>query len=225
MKKLWGLFLKEKFPQRILVYIIGLYFAALGVVFAVNSALGVSPFNSFPYILSRVTGMTMGVCSTIVLVFCIVLQVVILRRKFKLINITQILFSFFFGFFVDFNRFLLGSAQIPSYFGQLLMLAISIFLIALGVTLYLLANLIPLPPEGVVLAIVQVRPQNPFHRVKIIMDSSVVAMGILFSILALGGLYGIREGTIISAVFIGKAMPPVRKFVEPKLRRLRLLPS
>lgn len=42
---------------------------------------------------------------------------------------------------------------IPTYFGQLLMMAISIVLVALGVAIYMDVKLINMPMEGMTLAI------------------------------------------------------------------------
>ena len=45
-----------KFVKRIVIYLAGLFFVALGVAFSVNSNLGVSPVNSLPYVVSRILG-------------------------------------------------------------------------------------------------------------------------------------------------------------------------
>lgn len=48
-----------KFVKRIVIYLAGLFFVALGVAFSVNSNLGVSPVNSLPYVVSRILGKTL----------------------------------------------------------------------------------------------------------------------------------------------------------------------
>ena len=49
-----------KFVKRIVIYLAGLFFVALGVAFSVNSNLGVSPVNSLPYVVSRFQGLFQG---------------------------------------------------------------------------------------------------------------------------------------------------------------------
>ena len=148
------------------------------------------------------------------------LQIPLLGREFQWYQLTQLLFVFLFGFFVDFSRFLLGDFAIPTYFGRQLMLWAGILCIASGVTLYLRAKLIDLSPEGLVSAIMRNIPNSTFHRVKIGMDSTLVALAVLLSLLLLGNVYGVREGTLLSAVFIGKFIPYTTRAFSPLLEKL-----
>ena len=59
----------RKFILRIVVYIIGLFFLALGVAFSINSGLGVSPVNSLPYVISLITGVEIGTMVIIVFIW------------------------------------------------------------------------------------------------------------------------------------------------------------
>ena len=130
------------------MYILGLFILALGVAFSINSQLGVSPVNSLPYVISLITGQDMGKVVICVFSFYILLQLLILRKEFKWINLTQLIFSTIFGYFVDFAKYLLGDFTLPTYGGQLVMMAIGIILIALGISLYMNAGLINMPMEG-----------------------------------------------------------------------------
>ena len=103
------------------------------------------------------------------------------------------------------------------------MLAVSIVLIALGLLLYVKVKLVPMPTEGLVLAIMQVAKGSKFHIVKIIKDCILVALALTLSIVFLGELRAIREGTILSAVFVGKVMPYVERVISPVLLRFRVM--
>ena len=94
----------RKFILRIVVYIIGLFFLALGVAFSINSGLGVSPVNSLPYVISLITGVEIGTMVIIVFSFYILVQILVLRKDFKWINLTQIIFSTIFGYFTNFTK-------------------------------------------------------------------------------------------------------------------------
>lgn len=211
----------RKFILRIVVYIIGLFFLALGVVFSINSGLGVSPVNSLPYVISLITGVEIGTMVIIVFSFYILVQILVLRKDFKWINLTQIIFSTIFGYFTNFTKMIVGDFTIPTYFGQLLMLAISIVFIAVGVSLYVDAKLVNMPMEGMVAAINEkLLPKKTFADVKVIMDTSVVIIGIILSFVFLGKIEGIREGTIICALVVGKLMKPMQKRLIPKIEKL-----
>ena len=99
---------------RIGIYALGLLLMALGVALSVNSGLGVSPINSLPYVLSQILQVDMGSCVTGVFCAYILVQILLLRRKFRLIDLTQILFATLFGHFVNLAKWLLKDASCPA---------------------------------------------------------------------------------------------------------------
>ena len=208
-----------QFVIRVLIYCLGLLSLAFGVAFSVNSNLGVSPVNSLPYVISRILKVQMGTCVTAVFCFYILLQILILGRKFHPVNLLQILFSTIFGYFVDFAKMVLGDFAIPTYFGQLTMLAISIPLIALGIVLYMDAQLVPMPMEGLSSCLAE-KFGVSFPNMKTIIDCLVVVIGLILCFVFLGGLDGLREGTIITAVVTGKVIAIFKKPLSPILKKI-----
>ena len=223
IQRITHLISKENLFWRFFVYILGFFITAFAIALAINAALGVSPLNAFPYALSLATGIYLGACVAALFSVLVLLQILILRRDYKPIQLTQLLGSFVFGFFVEFARFLLGDFSIPTYFGQLTLLAMSIACFAVGISLYMSARLVPLPPAGLILAITQ-KTKLRFHQVNIMLDSTCVLIGITFSLIALGGIYGAREGTLFSAILIGKTMPYAQRALRPMLDKVGLAP-
>lgn len=205
---------------RILIYILGLFFLAIGVAFSVNSNLGVSPVNSLPYAISAVSGISMGTCVIMVFSCYVLVQIILLRREFQLKNLLQVVFSTIFGYLVNFTKAMLGSFTIPTYFGSLLMLAISILFVSLGLVFYLSANIVPMPMEGMTLAVTAKLKRFPFHSVKIVMDTASVVLAAAISFLVLGHIDGIREGTLIAALACGKVMELLSKPIRPRLEAI-----
>jgi len=210
--------IQTRILQRIGMYTAGLFVLAFGVAVSINSRLGVSPVNAIPYVLGRIFDTQPGVWATSMFAFFIVLQIIILRREFRWFDISQIVFSFIFGYFLDFTLWILHGYQIPTYFGQLAMLIGSIFLIAAGLVLIINAKIVALPPEALCLTIAGKIKGAKFHNVKIVVDSVLVLTAITLSLLFLGGIDGLREGTVISAILIGKAIPLLRKMLWPVIR-------
>ena len=149
-----------------------------------------------------------------------VVQIIIKRKEYKWINLTQLIFSTIFGYFADFAKGVMHGFTIPTYFGQLLMMAISIVLVAIGVAIYMDVKLVNMPMEGMTLAISDCFPNIEFHKIKIIVDCSSVAIGVVLSFLFLHGLFGIREGTILSAILVGKILPVMKKRISPVIQKL-----
>lgn len=211
----------KKIFLRIALYILGLFILALGVAFSINSSLGVSPVSSLPYIISLIIKKDMGTIVIIVFSAFILIQILLLGKDFQWINLTQLIFSTIFGYFVDFAKFILGDFTIPTYIGQLIMLTISIILVAIGVSLYVDAKLVNMPMEGMVAAInKKVFKKKTFADVKVIMDSTVVVIGIFLSLIFMGKLEGIREGTILCALLVGKTMKAIQKKILPKIEKV-----
>ena len=208
-----------QFVIRVLIYCLGLLSLAFGVAFSVNSNLGVSPVNSLPYVISRIVNVQMGTCVTAVFCFYILLQILILGRKFNPVNLLQIVFSTIFGYFVDFAKMVLGDFTIPTYFGQLTMLAISIPLIAVGIALYMDAQLVPMPMEGLSSCLANKFGMS-FPNMKTIVDCLVVGIGLVLCFVFLGKLDGLREGTIITAVVTGKVIALIKKPLSPVLKKI-----
>lgn len=211
--------LNRQFLYRILIYALGLLFLAFSVAFAINSDLGMSPVNSLPYAISLVSGVQLSTCVIIVFSFYILLQIVLLGKNFKWYNLFQLAFSTLFGYFVDFAKWALGDFCLPTYFGRLGMLAISIVLISIGISLYIDAKLIPMPMEGLTLALSD-RLHVKFHNMKIIVDCIVVGLAAALSLLFLHRLEGVREGTIISALLVGKAIALMQRWIQPLVGRI-----
>lgn len=211
--------------SKVAVYAVGLLFMAFGVAFSVNSGLGVSPVNSLPYVVSLVLGVDMGSCVIAVFCFYVLVQILIYRRDFKWVNLTQILFSTLFGYFVDFAKAVVGDFALPTYPGQLIMLAVSMVFVALGVCLYMDAGLVNMPMEGMTNAIAERIVKKPFHDVKVAVDCLAVAAAILLSFVGLGGLEGIREGTLLCALLVGKMMKPMQKVLAPLVDRICSAPQ
>lgn len=82
---------KKELIKRYIVFIIGLFFAGIGVAFTKRSDLGVSPISSVANVMSiKFPVMSMG--SWLIIWNCVLIlaQIIILRRDFKLYQLLQI---------------------------------------------------------------------------------------------------------------------------------------
>ena len=207
-----------KLLARLGIYCLGLLILAFGIALAVNCRLGVSPVSSLPYVVSQIAGISLGTCTILVYIGYILLQMLI-SRKFQPALLLQLVFSTIFGWFVDGAKFVLGDFCLPGYFGQLLMLAASILLIGFSLVLYIDVQLAPMPAEGLVGCLSE-KLGKPFSSMKTLVDCSSVLLGAVLSLLFLHKLTGIREGTVLTALLVGKMMGLLRKPVAPLIRKI-----
>ena len=204
---------KKKLAARVGIYSLGLFILALGVAFSINANLGISPVSSWPITVHMAFGIGAGFSKAMFFVLCVLVQIIILRKDFEWIELTQIIFSFLFGIFLDAAIWIVGDFALPTYVGQLVMLGISILLISTGLAVYLEAGLIALPAEGIVLAIMKKYPRLTFQRIKVVKDCILVLFAIATTLIFMGQIHGVREGTVITALLVGRLTPPIRKVV------------
>lgn len=207
----------KKLAARLGIYCLGLLVLAFGIALAVNSNLGVSPVTSLPYVVSQILNISLGTCTIIVYTLYILLQMLV-SKKFQPTLLLQLLFSTLFGYCVDGAKWILGDFILPTYFGQLTMLAVSIVLIGFSLVLYIDVQIAPMPPEGLV-GCIAAKLGKPFPKIKTLFDCASVLVGLTLCFLFLGNLTGIREGTIITALLVGKLMGLFRKLLTPFIQK------
>ena len=95
---------------------------------------------------------------------------------------------------------------------------IGIFLVAVGVSLEVKANVVVLAGEGVVLAICRVLPVK-FGYMKVGFDVTLVVTACVLSIVFTGQLQGVREGTVAAALLVGLIAKRLGKFWDGLGRR------
>lgn len=188
--------------KRYFLFLVGLFINALGVSFITKASLGTSPISSIPYVLSLKFPFTLGNFTIIFSIILIILQLLILRKKFKIENILQIPVSIAFGYFIDLTMYMLFWVDPGNYLTKLAALFIGCVILGFGVYLEVLADVVMLPGESFVRAVVQIWDTN-FGTTKIVFDSSMTITAGILSVIFFGRLNGVREGTIIAALLVG----------------------
>ena len=141
-------------PKRLALYFLGLFIMTAGIAFSVLSDLGVSPLSTLPYAVELWTGFDMGLGTMVMHAFFVLAQLILLRKKFHPIILLQIPAGIVFGWFTTLCNGLVLMIPRTDYIPlQILLQLISILLVAIGIYIYLPANIIPLAGEGIVRAI------------------------------------------------------------------------
>lgn len=194
---------KNKTAVRLVFYFVGFLIMTLGVAVSIQSGLGVSPISSVPYTMTVVFGVELGLATTVFSVVCALLQIPILRKRYKLVSLLQIPVSVVFGFFMSTCVRLVQVIPDPANFAvRLLLMLVSTFIVAVGVFLYLSAGYIPLPTEGLLLAIAEATGTK-FATWKVIGDVTMVAVSLVTCLVMIRSLGSIGLGTVVSALLVG----------------------
>ncbi len=177
---------------------------SLGVAFSIASTLGTTPISSISYSLSLITNINIGITTFVFNLALIFIQFLVLRSKFHKKRLLQVINCVLFGYFTDLALYLV--LQVPfdhTILMSVVFLVLSIFLIALGIFIYMPANIAPLPGEGCVESIAIVTNWR-FSTVKIAFDASMVITSLILCGLFYTSIFGaVNIGTIISAFLVG----------------------
>ena len=188
--------------KRYLIFLVGLFVNSLGVSLITKANLGTSPISSIPYVLSLNFPFTLGNFTIFFSILLIILQLIILRKNFKLEHILQIPVSIIFGYFIDLTMILFSWVNPEVYIMKIVYLLIGCMILGAGVYMEVLADVVMLPGESFVRAIVLTWKTN-FGTTKICFDVSMAVIAAVLSFVFAGRLDGVREGTVIAALLVG----------------------
>lgn len=210
---------KPNVMARVVVMFIGLICIALGISVSKLALMGTSPISSMPAVMTEISDsfgipMTMGAWTFVFNLSYFVLEIALLRSRFKPIQLLQIPLFFVLSVSVDAWLALLGPLCPQGYPMQLAWLAASIVVLGFGIRVQLSSNLLMTPGDAAVQVIAYVSGQR-FSKCKVIWDVSLMCAAALTSLVVLGGLYQVREGTIASAVFVGPMVRVWDRLLRP----------
>ena len=196
--------MKHRFSKRkrFILFFIGLVLAGFGVALSTRPGLGTSPISSLPYVMTFIFPWTLGMTTVSLNLIFMVLQVLILRRRFPWTRLGQLPTLFAFGFFIDLGMYL-SSFYVPeNYLLRLLEELLGCASLATGIAFQLLADISYMPGDGFVRTVSE-EYGVPFGTAKVCFDSSIVLLALVVSICCFQKINGVREGTILAAVLVG----------------------
>ena len=192
--------------KSLVVLFVGISLMSIGIALAKLAQLGTSPISSIPNVMSYITPLSIGNLTMIFMVLMIFLQMVILREV-NLPMILQIVPGLAFGGLIDVFVDVFTNLGLPALMGhyleQLAFTLLGMVVLSLGVFFEVNSRSILMPGEGLVVALT-LRTKKPFGKLKMYTDLTMVAVALVISLLYFQGLVGIREGTIIAALFTGR---------------------
>lgn len=188
--------------KRYFIFLVGLFVNSLGVSLITKGNLGTSPISSIPYVLSLNFPFSLGNFTIVFSLLLIFLQFLLLGKNFKAEHLLQIPVSMVFGYFIDASMILLGFVHPADYLTKIAALMAGCLILGIGVYMEVLADVVMLPGESFVRAVVFC-VHSEFGFTKICFDVSMAVIAAALSVLLSGYLEGVREGTIVAAVLVG----------------------
>lgn len=195
---------KREKITRYIILLFGIFFVGFGIAFSKHSNLGISPISSVANVLSiKFDFLTVGTWLIIWNSLLVVIEILILRKKFKPIQFLQFPISLLLGVFTDLCLSVISDIPNEAYPSKLLLVAVGILVLSLGITLMIISNTVMNVGEEFV-SVLSKLVNKPFGNVKLIFDISCVTLSIILSLIFFDfTIVGTREGTIITACCTG----------------------
>jgi len=207
-----------KYFKRVVIYICGIFMIALGGILAIKSNLGASPVSSLPLSISRVSRLSLGTATIALFTFYVLIQIILLRKNFKKVQLLQIVFAILFGQIMNFFNSIIN-IDVDNFYIKITICLLSFFITALGVFITITTNIVPVAPDGLV-QVISLKMRIDFGKAKNYFDCMVVILSILLLLINGKSLEGIGIGTILSAILVGRIVFIINKYFKENLEKI-----
>lgn len=199
--------MSDHLARRYCIFALGVTVISIGIGIITKGSLGTSPITSIPYSLSLVfPQLTLGNFTILFSILLIALQGLLQRgrmdRTMRINLLLEVVVAFLFGYLVDVAMWLCSGLNPTAYWEQILMVFAGIPILAFGVYLQIVANVVMVPGDGFAYALTM-RLKRSYGKVRVASDTTMVIIAAIIGIVGLGTLGGVREGTVICCILTG----------------------
>lgn len=216
-RKSWRAVFNRKVPNLILrffVMFVGLALTAFAISLSRATELGVSTVSCVPAVLSYLTSGTIGMWLLGLNILFVALQIVLLRKSFKPAQLLTIPFMAVLSAMIDFFVPLCELIPMPGYAACAGYSVLSCVVMALGAWIQAKCALVMVPGDGFAFAASTVLRMR-YSTCKMALDLVLTAVAALLSLVTMGGLFGVREGTILAAFLVGPLIRVWNRLLGP----------
>ena len=193
---------KKELIRRYVFFLLGLFVNSLGISLITKANLGTSPISSIPYTLSLGFPLSLGMFTMIFSMLLMVIQLVILRKRFSRELWLQLPISLVFSAFIDLTMAMMFFVIPQTYATQMLSLLLRCVVLGFRVFMKVAANVVMLPGECTVRAISSTW-NTDFGKTKVAVDVTMAVSAALLGVILYWQIAGGREGSLISALLVG----------------------
>lgn len=197
--------MQRDMKARILTFIIGILLTALGLALIAKSAIGQSAVSGLAANLAFLGQYKTGTALLALNILFFATEVMILRRRFKALQLLQLPASLGFSVLVNFFLYdipLVAKLASSNYPIQFMILLVGVVVMALGISLFMEAKLVYMPYEGLN-HVLHEEFDVPFGTARRYFDLGLVLISLLLILFFKIPNTTVREGTLILAVLMG----------------------
>ncbi|WMW65726.1 DUF6198 family protein [Nitratidesulfovibrio liaohensis] len=183
---------RKKALKRYLFFGCSLFLCAFGIALVTNARLGTTPITSVPYVLSLLSGLSLGMLTLLVNIVFVALQMLVMREGLSRKYLVQMPVVLVFSVFIDIAMALTRFLPLDGYPLQMAAVVVGSAILGLGIAF-----------EIVCQVAIAYRTRLAVGNVKTLFDCGHVVVAVGLSLLFAGTVLGLREGTVISALLVG----------------------
>jgi len=194
------------------IIVFGFIIVGIGFAFTLKANVGVGAWDALSASLNSLTKIEVGTLGMILNIACVFGQILILKNKFRWIQILQIPLSILLGMVINFVLYDILTFPFDSFIGGIIMYIISTEICVIGVALIMVLDEVTFALEGFCDALTKVVP-FPFHIIRQFADilSFIV---IVFITLLTNIPWSIGIGTIIGIIIFGPSLGVFMKLFQ-----------
>ncbi len=201
---------------------IAMIITAIGASLGIKIAIGVGAWDALSQSISMVLGVKVGTFSMILNISCVLVQVFLLKDRFKFNHLAQIGVSILLGTVVNFMIYkVLSEIMIDNYFISMSLFILSVVMCALGIAMITAINLISFPLESCCMVLSKKINKN-FGSIRQGVDIIAIIISLIITFIFKNSMT-VREGTIIAMLIFGPMLDLFVKLISPSLRKLSLI--
>ncbi len=207
-----------------MVLILGILLVGIACALTLKAAVGVGAWEALAQTTYEISGIEVGTCEMLFNCICVVIQIIILRRNFKVIQLLQLPLNILLGVVINIVLYdMLGSITIDSYWINISLLIIGYSCCAVVVGAIMVLDIVTFSLEEACRAIATLIGKK-FHIVRQVTDIVLIIV-CLFIAFLLDLPLAIREGTIIGMIIFGPIMGASMKLWKPIFEKYDLIDS
>lgn len=212
----------SKFMSKFIALTICIIITATGASLALTVAVGVGAWDALSQSISTVLGMKVGTFSMILNISCVLIQIILLKKEFKAIQLIQIFVSVLAGLIINFMYYdVFSHFAVDNYFVRLILLVLSQIICAIGVSSLMIIDFISFPLESCCM-VVSKRINKNFGLLRQFVDIASIIIALVISLIFRSDI-SVREGTVIGMLTFGPMLNLFMKTFTPVLRKLNIV--
>lgn len=208
--------------RRIVVLVFGVIIVGCSSALTLKAAIGVGAWDALAQTGSDVMGIEVGTVGMCFNFLCILVQMVVLRKDFKIIQFLQIPVSILLGIIINFMLYqVYNNFIVTEYWINVVLLILGYIICAFAVGIVMVLDIVTFALEGACMAVSKVSGKK-FHVLRQGVDVISVLL-VMIIVLVTGVTLAVREGTIIGVLLFGPMMGIFMKLQKPIFKKLNLI--